>query len=329
MLRNRDNRPGVALYTAKNIAVIFSWRHGRAAAQRRCAVQASSSREHPMRRGVHRAVLLRMNASTMSAALRALTLGAVVLIGLAVVASPGSAQQREGGKPPLVFAAASLKNALDAAAADFKQDTGHAVVISYAASSALARQMEGGAPADIFISADLDWMDWLQQRNLINTSSRETLLANTLVLIAPADAKTDFKIATGANLGAALGGDRLAVGEVSSVPAGKYAKEALEKLGMWQGVAAKLAPTADVRVALNLVARGEAAYGIVYATDAAAEPKVRVVDTFPASSHPPILYPAALTATSKSADAAAFLKYLRSPKAMHEFTSQGFTMAGP
>jgi molybdate transport system substrate-binding protein len=282
-----------------------------------------------MRQCLRRAVSLRKNSFIVASAFRALAVGAVALIGLVVVAAnPGSAQQRDGDRT-LVFAAASLKNALDAAAADFKQDTGHVVVISYAASSALARQIEGGAPADIFISADLDWMDWLQQRHLIKDASRETLLGNNLVLIAPADTKANFKIAPGANLGAALGDGRLAVGEVNSVPAGKYAKEALEKLGMWQGVAAKLAPTADVRVALNLVARGEATYGIVYATDAAAEPKVKVVDTFPPSSHPPILYPAALTATSKSADATTFLNYLRTPKSVHDFTAQGFVMAGP
>jgi molybdate transport system substrate-binding protein len=181
-----------------------------------------------MRQCLHRAISWRMNSFTLAAAFRALAVGAVALIGLVVVAAtPADAQQRDSDRT-LVFAAASLKNALDAAAADFKQDSGHAVVISYAASSALARQIEGGAPADIFISADLDWMDWLQQRHLIKDASRETLLGNNLVLIAPADAKANFKIAPGANLGAALGDGRLAVGEVNSVPAGKYAKEALE-----------------------------------------------------------------------------------------------------
>ena len=283
-----------------------------------------------MHRSLRAVISLRFNSSKIATAFRALAVGVVTLNGLVGVATnPGVAQQRGSDKPALVFAAASLKNALDAAAADFKSDTGHTVVISYAASSALARQIESGAPADIFISADLDWMDWLQQRMLIDAPSRETLLRNNLVLVAPADSKADFKIAPGANLGAALGDGRLAVGEVNSVPAGKYAKEALEKLGMWQGVAAKLAPTSDVRVALNLVARGEAPYGIVYSTDAAAEPRVKIVDMFPASSHPPILYPAALTATGKKAEATEFLKYLRSPKAVRDFTAQGFAIAGP
>jgi molybdate transport system substrate-binding protein len=263
------------------------------------------------------------------AARRAAALAGLVVAAAMAAWAPAGAQPRGNDKPPLVFAAASLKTALDAAAADFKQDTGHGVVISYGASSALARQIDAGAPADIFISADLDWMDWAAQRHLIDAASRETLLGNALVLIAPADAKVDFKIAPGADLGAALGDGRLAVGEVNSVPAGRYAKAALEKLGMWQGVAGKLAPAFDVRAALNLVARGEARLGIVYATDAKAEPKVKVVDRFPASSHPPILYPAARTAASRNADAAAFLRYLRSPKAVREFTGQGFVMSAP
>jgi molybdate transport system substrate-binding protein len=261
--------------------------------------------------------------------------GALAL-GLAAIAAPALAQytatqnKAGAGKPPVVFAAASLKNALDTVAADWQKDSGHRAIFSYGASSALARQLGEGAPADIFISADLDWMDWARQRELIDPASRQTLLGNTLVLIAAADAKTDFKIdfkiAPGADLAAAIGDSRLAVGEVKSVPAGKYAKQALEKLGMWPSVAGKLAPGNDVRAALNFVARGEARLGIVYATDARAEPKVRIVDTFPASSHAPILYPAALTATSRNPDAAAFLAFLRSPAAVHNFTAQGFAM---
>jgi molybdate transport system substrate-binding protein len=256
-------------------------------------------------------------------------------LGIVAAAAPVGAQDRGGtGKAPVVFAAASLKTALDAIAADWKRQTGRDTTISYGASPALARQIEQGAPADIFISADLDWMDWAGERHLINASSRETLLGNTLVLIAASDAKLDFKIARGADLGAALGDSRLSVAEVSSVPAGKYAKAALENLGMWTGVANRLAPALDVRAALNFVARGEARFGIVYATDAKAEPKVKVVDTFPAASHPPILYPAALTAASSNANAAAFLGFLRSAAAVREFTAQGFVMvakpgAGP
>jgi molybdate transport system substrate-binding protein len=252
--------------------------------------------------------------------------------GLIAAAAPVGAQDRGGaagagaGKAPVVFAAASLKTALDAIAADWKRQTGRDTTISYGASSALARQIEQGAPADLFISADLDWMDWAGERHLINASSRETLLGNTLVLIVASDAKLDFKIAQGADLGAALGDSRLAVAEVSSVPAGKYAKAALENLGIWTGVANRLAPALDVRGALNFVARGEARFGIVYATDAKAEPKVKIVDTFPAASHPPILYPAAVTTASRNADAAAFLSFLRSAAAVREFTAQGFVM---
>ncbi len=238
----------------------------------------------------------------------------------------GSAQEAGETNAPIVFAAASLKNALDAVAAAWKKEAGKAVTISYAASSTLARQIEQGAPADIFISADLDWMDWLQQRDLIKANSRQLLLGNTLVLIAPADRTTSFKIVTGADLAGALGEGRLSIGETKSVPAGKYAKEALEKLGMWRAVEGKLAQSDNVRAALALVARGEAPLGIVYATDAKAEPKVRVVDTFPASTYSPIVYPIALTATSRNADAVAFLAYLRAPGALREFVARGFTI---
>jgi molybdate transport system substrate-binding protein len=247
-----------------------------------------------------------------------------LMLTMAAVVLPANAQNPSA--QPLVFAAASLKDALDAVAADWQKETGKRAVFSYAASSALARQIESGAPADIFISADLDWMDWAEQHMLIQPATRETLLGNTLVLIAAADSKIEFKIAPGADLAGVLGNSRLGVGEVSSVPAGKYAKEALENLGLWSSVANKLAPGNDVRAALNFVARGEARLGIVYGTDARAEPKVKVVDTFPETSHPPILYPAALVAASRSTDATAFLAYLRSPAAVRDFTAQGFTV---
>ena len=245
---------------------------------------------------------------------------------LVLVIGATACANAQGTPLPLVFAAASLKDALDAVAADWQKETGRRAVFSYAASSALARQIESGAPADIFISADLDWMDWADRHKLVRPATRETLLGNTLVLIAAGDAGIVFKIAPGADLAGALGNGRLAVGEVNSVPAGKYARQALEKLGLWPSVANKLAPGNDVRAALNFVARGEARLGIVYGTDARAEPKVKVVDTFPESSHQPILYPAALLAASRSADAAAFLAYLRSPAAVREFTGQGFVM---
>lgn len=228
--------------------------------------------------------------------------------------------------PPIVFAAASLKTALDAVAVDWRKNTGRAVTISYASSSALARQVEQGAPADLFFSADLDWMDWLQQRNLIKTNTREILLGNALVLIAPADAAVSFKIAPGSDLGAALGDSRLSVTEVKSTPAGKYTKAALEKLGMWASVENKLAQSDTVRTALAFVARGEARLGIVYATDAKAESKVKVVDVFPASSHEPIVYPVALTASSTNSEAVAFLAYLKTQDAGKRFVEEGFSI---
>ncbi|WP_137042948.1 molybdate ABC transporter substrate-binding protein [Pseudolabrys sp. FHR47] len=256
-------------------------------------------------------------------------LRSAVIVGIAVATSslPIEALSQQSS-PPIVFAAASLKTALDAIAADWRKDTGKAIAISYASSSALARQVEQGAPADVFFSADLDWMDWLQQRNLIKTNTRETLLGNTLVLIAPADAAVSFKIAPGADLGAALGGSRLAVTEVKSTPAGKYTKSALEKLGMWAGVEKELAQADTVRAALAFVARGEARFGVVYATDAKAEPKVRVVDVFPTSSHEPIAYPVALTASSINPDALAFLAYLKTRDAGKRFVEQGFSILG-
>ncbi len=227
-----------------------------------------------------------------------------------------------------VFAAASLKNALDNIIAQYKADTGKAIAASYAASSALARQIEQGAPADIFMSADLDWMDYLQQRNLIKPDSRVNLLGNRLVLIAPADSNAQIDIGKGFELAGLLGDGRLAVGETSSVPAGRYAKAALETLGVWASVEGKLAPAENVRAAMALVARGEAPLGIVYETDAAADKSVKVVGFFPEDSHPPIVYPVALTAASTNPDAPAFLAYVRSDKAAPLFKEQGFTLLG-
>ena len=227
-----------------------------------------------------------------------------------------------------VFAAASLKNALDNIIEQYKAETGKAVAASYAASSALARQIEQGAPADIFMSADLDWMDYLQQRNLIKPDSRVNLLGNRLVLIAPADSNAQIEIAKGFELAKLLGDGRLAVGETSSVPAGRYAKAALETLGVWASVEGKLAPAENVRAAMALVARGEAPLGIVYETDAAADKTVKVVGFFPEDSHPPIVYPVALTAASTNPDAPAFLAYVRSAKAAPLFKEQGFTLLG-
>ncbi|HTD89863.1 MAG TPA: molybdate ABC transporter substrate-binding protein [Burkholderiales bacterium] len=223
-----------------------------------------------------------------------------------------------------VFAAASLKNALDDVVKAHEAKTGDKVVVSYAASPALARQIESGAPADIFISADTDWMDYVEKRSLIKPASRQNLLRNRLVLIAPADSTTTLKIAPGFALASALGKERLAMADPDSVPAGKYGKASLEALGVWKDVQSRVAAAENVRAALLLVARGETPFGIVYSTDAAVEPKVRVVGQFPENTHPPIIYPAALVATSKSAAAASFLTSLNQPAARLIFEKYGF-----
>lgn len=229
-------------------------------------------------------------------------------------------------KPVVVFAAASLKNALDTISKDWEAKTGHKATLSFAASSALAKQIESGAPADLFVSADLKWMDWAAERKLINDASRKTLLGNTLVLIAPQDSAATLKIEKGFKLAEALGDGRLAMGDPKSVPAGIYGQAALTSLGVWDQVSAKVAGAENVRVALTYVARGETPLGIVYGTDAKSEPKVKVVDTFPADSHQPIVYPVALTASSTSADAKAFLDYLSTPEAAKVFEGEGFTV---
>ncbi|MFI5001620.1 MAG: molybdate ABC transporter substrate-binding protein [Reyranellales bacterium] len=227
----------------------------------------------------------------------------------------------------VIFAAASLKNALDEIAAAWAKDTGKPTPrISYAASPTLAKQIEQGAPADLFLSADLDWMDYLATRNLIKAETRVNLLGNKIVLIAPRDSKTAVELKSGVDLAKALSGGRLSMANVDAVPAGKYGKAALEKLGAWTGVKDRLAQAENVRAALLLVARGEAPLGIVYSTDAAAEPNVRIVAAFPDGSHPPIVYPAAITRDSKAADAKPFLDYLRSTRARLAFEKQGFTM---
>jgi len=228
-------------------------------------------------------------------------------------------------KDVVVFAAASLKNALDDASTAYEKENGVKALISYAASSTLARQVENGAPADLFISADLDWMDYLQKRNLIETDTRVTLLGNKLVLIAPAGSTAKIEIEPGFALADILGSERLAMADPGAVPAGKYGKAALERLGVWDSVSSKLAPAEDVRSALLLVSRGETPLGIVYATDAAADKGVRVVAAFPEDTHPPIVYPAALLAGSDNPAAAAFLDYLKSDGARPFFEKQGFT----
>ncbi len=230
----------------------------------------------------------------------------------------------------VVFAAASLKNALDDAAALYKEKTDKVVTANYAASSALAKQIEEKAPADIFFSADLAWMDYLQEKNLIKNDTRVTLLGNTIVLVAPADSTAALTLEPGAKLADALGADgKLAMANVESVPAGKYGKAALTKLGLWSEVEGKVVQADNVRAALAFVATGEAPLGIVYQTDANAEPKVKVVATFPEDSHEPILYPVALTASSANPDAAAFLDFLKSDDAKPAFEKQGFAIVAP
>jgi molybdate transport system substrate-binding protein len=223
-----------------------------------------------------------------------------------------------------VFAAASMKNALDDIDAAYTAKSGVKVVASYAASSALAKQIEQGAPADIFVSADTDWMDHAIGKKNINEPTRVNLLGNSIVLIAPKDSKTDkVAIGTGFDLARLAGDGRIATGDVKSVPVGKYAKASLEKLGAWTAAEPKFAMTENVRAALTLVARGEAALGIVYSTDAKVEPGVRIVGTFPAESHPAIIYPVAATAGAKP-EAAGYLAFLRSSAAKAIFEKYGF-----
>jgi molybdate transport system substrate-binding protein len=226
-----------------------------------------------------------------------------------------------------VFAAASLKEALDEQVGRFAAETGDKIVISYAGSNALAKQIEAGAPADVFVSADTDWIDYLDKRNLLRPGTRIDLLRNRLVLIAPADTRASLPIAPGFALGAALGTGKLAMANPDSVPAGKYGKAALTALGVWTSVESRIARTDNVRAALVLVARGEAPFGIVYATDAIAEPKVRVVGTFPDNTHPPIVYPIAIVAASRSPSAQRFVDNLGSPAARAIWARHGFTMA--
>jgi molybdate transport system substrate-binding protein len=238
----------------------------------------------------------------------------------AVRASDGRSKERE---PLLVFAAASLSDALEDVNAAYLADTGQPVRASFAASSVLAKQIEAGAPADVFFPADREWMDYLEQRGLINRGSRRDLLGNALVLIAPADSALQLTIAPGFDLRRALGGGRLATGDPDSVPVGKYARAALTKLGVWERVSDRLVRAENVRTALEYVARAEAPLGIVYETDAQAEKRVRVVAVFPADSHPPITYPLALTARAR-APAARYAEFLSSDAARRIFERRGF-----
>jgi molybdate transport system substrate-binding protein len=250
-------------------------------------------------------------------------LAAIVLV-LAWSASGTLAQTPEAKL--VIFAAASLKDAVDEANAAYQREKGQETATSYAASSTLAKQIEAAAPADIFISADLDWMDYLAKRNLIKPETRANLLGNRLVLIAPADSTVTLAIGPNFPLAQALDNGRLAIADPNSVPAGKYGKAALEALGVWSSVAAKLAPAENVRATLLLVSRGEAPVGIVYQTDAAVEKGVKILGTFPENTHPPIVYPIAVVASSINPAAPGYVAYLKSPAAQSVFEKQGFTV---
>ena len=256
---------------------------------------------------------------------RALLMFAMLALAGAAIARPAHAAT------VTVFAAASVKEAMDEQARAFEARTGNRVVVSYGASNALARQIEAGAPADIFISADTDWMDYLDTRRMLAAGTRSDLLRNTLVLVAPASSPIALRIGPQFGIARAIGSGKLVMGNPDSVPAGKYAKAALQALGVWTGIERNVVRTENVRAALMLVARGEAPLGIVYATDAHADPRVKIVDAFPAGTHPPIVYPVALTASSRSPSARALLDYLTGPDARSIWTRHGFatTANGP
>ena len=258
----------------------------------------------------------------------ALIAGFGLIVGAAAPTMAQAPTLPDGGPSArtVVFAAASLKNALDDIGAAWTAETGRKVAVSYAASSALARQIEQDAPADVFISADLDWMDYLAARTLIKPETRQNLLGNRLVIIAPKADARPLVLGPGFDLATALGGGRLAMADVNSVPAGKYGKAALEKLGAWDGVKGKIAQAENVRAALVLVSRGEAPLGIVYRSDAAADPTVAIVATLPEESHPPIIYPVAVTQRSVGREGADFVAFLKSSTAVGIFQARGFTV---
>jgi molybdate transport system substrate-binding protein len=236
----------------------------------------------------------------------------------------GIAARAQDGKL-VIFAAASLKDALDEVNAAYQREEGQETTTSYAASSTLAKQIEAAAPVDVFISADLDWMDYLAKKNLIKPETRANLLGNRLVLIAPANSAAKLGIAPNFPLVQALGNGRLAIADPNGVPAGRYGKAALESLGVWSSVADRLAPAENVRATLALVSRGEAPLGIVYQTDVASDKAVKILGTFPQDTHPPIIYPMAVVASSTNPGASAYIAFLKSPAARPIFEKHGFT----
>lgn len=241
---------------------------------------------------------------------------------LALLAAPARAED------VVVFAASSLKTALDQIAADFTAATGHRVAVSYAGSSQLARQILLGAPADVVLSANTAWMDELDTAGRLAAGTRDDLLGNRLVLIAHDPGAEDVDLGDPEALSARLGTGRLAMALVEAVPAGIYGRAALSNLELWEGVAPRVAQTDNARAALALVANGAAPFGVVYRSDAVAEPRVRVVATFPESSHPPIVYPVAAVAGRARAVTRALLDHLRTPISRAVFEAQGFLWLG-
>jgi molybdate transport system substrate-binding protein len=240
----------------------------------------------------------------------------------------GCAHAADPPRGILVFAAASLANVLGDLDKAFTARTGVRVTSSLAASSTLAKQIEAGAPADVYFSADLQWMDYLEQRGLLRAGSRRDVVGNSLVLIAPASTSLEVSIGPGLDLSRLLRGGRLAIADPDSVPAGIYARQALIKLGSWGSVVPRLVRAENVRAALEYVARGDAPLGIVYRTDALVEKRVRVVGVFPADSHPPIVYPIALTHGARVA-AARYLVFITGPDAQTIFRKWGFEPLAP
>jgi molybdate transport system substrate-binding protein len=257
-------------------------------------------------------MVLRTRRATLLVALLALTFG--------------NAIAAEDSKSIVVFGAASLTDALTEVGSAFTKETGIAIKPSFAASSALAKQIESGAPADVFFPADEEWMDYLEKKKLLAPGSRRDVLANKLVLVAPSQSSASVKITTGPQLVAAVGNARVATGDPDSVPVGKYAKAALTKLGAWEQIEPRLVRAENVRMALAYVARGEAAFGIVYLTDARIDKNVKLLDMFPENSHPPIRYPIALTAKA-SPEAQRFSQFVSGRQAAAIFEKYGFSLA--
>jgi molybdate transport system substrate-binding protein len=272
--------------------------------------------------GIGRFLQVKREATARESALGAAMRFVLTTVFAALLAASAAAQEKI-----TVFAAASLRNALDETDAAFGKQSGMTVTASYAASSALAKQIEQGAPADVFLSADTQWMDYLAAHKLIAPATRVDLLGNELVLIAAKDSKIGHvDIGPAFNLAKLAGSGRIAVADVKAVPAGLYAKAALEKLGAWRAAEPKLAQAENVRAALSYVARGEAPLGIVYATDAKVEPGLKIVGAFPANSHSPIVYPVAAVAGHASAATTQYLQFLRGAEARTVFEKYGFVV---